>query len=174
MFKSIVVAVDGSDQALKAVQTGAELAAQMNAGLGLVYVVDSYHMEIPEDLRRVSEVEHIISPMPTTPYSLSDASANLFKSVNEASAVSQRSIYQLAEYIIKQAKQDAKNAGAKDIETSIEIGDPAERIVAFAKQHNADLIVVGRRGFSQLKSLLLGSTSHKVTLLAECSCLTVN
>lgn len=174
MFKSIVVAVDGSDQADRAVQVGAELAAQMNAKLDLVYVVDSNHMEVPEDLRRITEVEHVISPMPATPYSLSDAPANLFKSVNEASAISQRNIYQLADYIIKQAKQDAKKAGAKDIETSIEVGNPADRIVSFANQHGADLIVIGRRGLSQLKSLLLGSTSHKVTLLANCSCLTVN
>jgi nucleotide-binding universal stress UspA family protein len=44
---------------------------------------------------------------------------------------------------------------------------------AFAKAQAADLIITGRHGFGPLKSLLLGSTSHKVTQLAECSCMTV-
>lgn len=174
MFKSIVVAVDGSDPSNRALRTAATLAAQMTAKLDLVYVVDSNHLEIPEDLRRMTEVEHIANPLPATPYSLADAPANLFRSMNENWAAIQRTSYELAEYIVKQAKKDAGELGAEEIETSIEIGNPADRIVALAKRKNADLIVVGRRGFGQLKSLLMGSTSHKVSLLAECSCLTVN
>jgi nucleotide-binding universal stress UspA family protein len=46
-------------------------------------------------------------------------------------------------------------------------------VVAFAIDRNADLIVCGSRGFGRMKSLLLGSTSHKIAQLAQCSCLTV-
>lgn len=174
MFKSIVVAVDGSDQANRAIKTGAELAGQLNAKLGIVSVVDSNHMEMPEDLRRMAEVEHITSSKPKSSSSASSMSADLFQSVREASELSQRTICELSEYIVKQAARDAKEAGAKNVETSVEVGNPADMIVAYANRQDADLIVIGRRGFGQIKSLLLGSTSHKVTLLAHCSCLTVN
>jgi nucleotide-binding universal stress UspA family protein len=174
MFQSIVVAIDGSMQANRALSIGAELAAKTEAQLGLVYVVDSNHMEMPDDFRRMSESEHVINPtLPRMLIDLEHAPANLVKSMGEAAAESQRSLYQFAEYIVKQAKQDAKEVGANDIETSIEFASPAERIIAFAKSQAADLIITGRHGYGSLKSLLLGSTSHKVTQLAECSCMTV-
>ena len=173
MYKSIVVAVDGSDAAKRALIVGAELAGMSDAKLNLVYVVDSYNMEISEDLRHLSEVEHIVDPAPRNLASLSDAPVNLFKSINEASAESQRTFSLLADYIVKQAKTNAEEIGAKDVETSIEFGNPAERILAFAKRHNSDLIITGRRGFGAFKSLILGSSSQKITQQAECSCLTV-
>jgi chaperonin GroEL len=37
----------------------------------------------------------------------------------------------------------------------------------------ADMIVMGRRGLSDLQGLLMGSVSHKVSHLADCACLTV-
>jgi nucleotide-binding universal stress UspA family protein len=173
MYKSIVVAVDGSDPANRALKVGAELAGISDAKLHLVYVVDSNNMEIRKDLRHMTEVEHIADPVHLNLESRSDAPVNLFKSINEASAESQRTFYLLAEYIVKQAKIVAKEAGAKDIETSIEIGNPAERILSFAKRHDSDLIVTGRRGLGAFKSLVLGSSSQKITQHAECSCLTV-
>jgi nucleotide-binding universal stress UspA family protein len=35
------------------------------------------------------------------------------------------------------------------------------------------LIVLGSRGLSDIQGLMFGSTSHKVTHLASCSCVTV-
>lgn len=174
MFQSIVVAVDGSDQASRAVKVASELARVMNAKLHLVYVVDSNHMQIPEDMRRMGEAEHIISPLPPLPLNAVDAPPNLLRSISESSAATQRNLYELAEYIVNQAKRDAIDAGTGNIETSVEVGNPADRIIAYAKSNKADLIVMGRRGLSPIKSLLLGSTSHKVSLHAECNCLTVN
>ncbi len=52
-------------------------------------------------------------------------------------------------------------------------GNPAEAILKAAKQVDADLIVLGTRGLSDLKGLLLGSVSHKVIQLSPCSCLVV-
>jgi nucleotide-binding universal stress UspA family protein len=61
----------------------------------------------------------------------------------------------------------------ENVVTEVLVGNPAEEIISFAKSWEADLIVTGRRGFGKLKSLLLGSTSNKITQHAECSCLTV-
>ena len=46
-------------------------------------------------------------------------------------------------------------------------------MVAYARDQAADLIVCGNRGFGKIKTLLLGSTSHKIAQMAECSCMTV-
>ena len=43
-----------------------------------------------------------------------------------------------------------------------------------AEDRSADLIVMGSRGFGNLKGLVLGSVSHKVFHTAPCSCVTVN
>ena len=50
-------------------------------------------------------------------------------------------------------------------------GDPAECLVAYAKAHEADLIVVGTRGRTGLRRLLMGSVARNVLLHAHCSVL---
>jgi nucleotide-binding universal stress UspA family protein len=52
-------------------------------------------------------------------------------------------------------------------------GYPPDEVVDYAKSIDADLIVVGSRGFGDLKSLLLGSTSHRVSHLSACDVLIV-
>jgi nucleotide-binding universal stress UspA family protein len=52
-------------------------------------------------------------------------------------------------------------------------GDPAEQIIARAKRENADLILLGSRGLSDIGGFLLGSVSHKVATHAPCSVLVV-
>lgn len=176
MFNSIVVAFDGSPQAEKALKVAAELAAQNKARLGLIYVIDSNHMEVPPDLRHMLEVEHVIQPLQPSTISMVSydrAPAEVVSSLGAAAAETQRNLNQLANYIVRQAEQDAREAGAENVETTVDIGNPADRLLAYAEAREADLIISGRRGFSPLKSLMLGSTSHKISQLAECSCLTV-
>ena len=79
---------------------------------------------------------------------------------------------QYANFLVEQACMSAQEYGAQDVDVRTVLGSPADEVVAFARDRKADLIVCGRRGFSRLKSLLLGSTSHKIVQLAECSCLT--
>ena len=52
-------------------------------------------------------------------------------------------------------------------------GDPADCILETAAREKADMIVIGSRGLSNLKSLLVGSVSHKVSHLADCTCVSV-
>ncbi|MGL5083646.1 MAG: universal stress protein [Microcoleaceae cyanobacterium] len=54
-------------------------------------------------------------------------------------------------------------------EVEIVRGDPAEEIVRLANIHQADLIVIGNRGFTGLKRILQGSVSAQVVAEAHCS-----
>lgn len=55
-----------------------------------------------------------------------------------------------------------------DIDTRVEVGHPAEHIVAMAEKEHVDLIVMGRRGRSQGLRWMLGSISEKVLRYAHC------
>ena len=50
----------------------------------------------------------------------------------------------------------------------VEVGDPAEEIVKTAKRCGATQIVMGGRGLSPIKELLLGSVSERVARSAHC------
>ncbi len=70
--------------------------------------------------------------------------------------------------VFETARKALGSTGADSKETTA-IGDPAEEIVAFAKKHACDLIVMGSRGRSPVKQLLLGSVGQKVVSQAHCA-----
>ncbi|OBQ46288.1 universal stress protein [Halodesulfovibrio spirochaetisodalis] len=47
-------------------------------------------------------------------------------------------------------------------------GTPEETILQVAKGEGCDMIIMGSRGYSDIKGLFLGSTTHRVLQLAEC------
>jgi len=58
-------------------------------------------------------------------------------------------------------------------EPEVREGDPAHEIVLSARQHDAGLVVVGTRGQTGLRRLILGSVARNVLLHAPCSVLIV-
>jgi nucleotide-binding universal stress UspA family protein len=56
---------------------------------------------------------------------------------------------------------------------AVRSGDPAHEIVAYAKEHKAGLLVLGTRGHTGLRRLVLGSVARNVLLHAPCSVLVV-
>ena len=54
------------------------------------------------------------------------------------------------------------------VETLLEQGDYAQEIIEVAKRNDCDLIIMGSRGMSPIKELLLGSVSLKVMHHASC------
>ena len=66
---------------------------------------------------------------------------------------------------------DAIRAGtssARDVETRLVEGSPAERLLEVAREEDADLLVVGSRGRGALAGGLLGSVTRELTQTAEC------
>ena len=55
-----------------------------------------------------------------------------------------------AETVLAGARLTARAQGATRIATNSAFGDPAEQIIALAKERQADLIVIGSRGHGQL------------------------
>jgi len=77
-----------------------------------------------------------------------------------------------AEEAVEPLKKMVEEAGVRH-EVLILEGDPAEAIIEAAADEKCDLIVMGTRGLSNLKSIALGSVSHKVLQSAECMVLIV-
>ncbi len=71
------------------------------------------------------------------------------------------------------AEERARQHGATDVNRVAEIGDPAARIVDYARHHDCDAIVLGTRGLSDIQGLLFGSVAHTVAHLSPCTCITV-
>ena len=146
MIKTIVAAVDGSAHAEKVVDFAADHAALHGARLLILSIYQT--MRMPESTHSlVRSAEH---PTPTP----DDMRA-------------------YAESVVQRCSERATAAGAKDIETVVLQGQVARTIVAFARECGADAIVLGSRGLGDITGFLLGSTSHKVTSLAECTCIVV-
>ena len=68
----------------------------------------------------------------------------------------------------------AEDSGIK-VETKIaeSVGSPTSTIVDYAKKENVDLIVVGTRGRTKLKKILLGSVASGVATYAPCTVMVV-
>jgi nucleotide-binding universal stress UspA family protein len=54
------------------------------------------------------------------------------------------------------------------------VGKAAEEIVKLAAEENFDLIIMGRRGFSNVERLFVGSITQKVLSTAPCPVMVVN
>ena len=53
-------------------------------------------------------------------------------------------------------------------------GDIVDEIIAFAKEENADLIIIGTHGSKGIEKILLGSVAERVIKNAPCPTLTFN
>lgn len=75
--------------------------------------------------------------------------------------------------IIAQAKNIASSMGHTTADGSVAIGNTAQQIVSKAEELGAEMIVMGTRGNSSWKNMLLGSVSQKVMQMAPCTCVVV-
>ncbi|UCH72324.1 MAG: universal stress protein, partial [Thermoplasmatales archaeon] len=68
----------------------------------------------------------------------------------------------------KQIESDVKK-----VDIDVESGDPADEILLAAKKHEADIIIVGYKGYGKEGRFLLGSVTDKVVRHASTSVLVV-
>lgn len=147
MINKMLVALDGSNHSLKAVDYACTIAAALKARIILLYVLKP--QELPEGLREYAELEHVAGRL----------DIDILKKV--------------AGDLVSNAEKRARDKGVDDIVKEVEEGPIARTIVARAKHHGADMIIVGSRGMGSIEATLRGGVSHRVELLAECPVLTV-
>ncbi|WCN38871.1 universal stress protein [Aneurinibacillus uraniidurans] len=147
MFTKIVVAIDGSEMGVKALEAAIALSAEQKAELAVLHVG-----------REVFVSPYIVGEMA---YLTKDFDEN----VNEA-------IRKESQKLLEEAKEKAM---ARDIaiQAVYVTGDPAHEIVKYAEENQVGLVVIGSRGLGSLKEMMLGSVSHKVSQLASCPVLIV-
>ena len=173
MFEKIIVATDGSECGNRAIATAADLAGKYGAELTVAHVL--MHGAAPEALKRMAEIEHLVDVHPDAPIAFDNmpAMARSMAAVDRA-RVDHAVIEAIGRKVLERAVQTAKDAGAPKVESLILDGEPAEKIVQAARDTDAKLVVMGSRGLSAFKRLLMGSVSQKVAQLAECACLIVH
>lgn len=145
MSKTVLVPVDGSDQSKKAIEFAADWAKHHEGKLHLFHV--------PEP---AAGDEVMV---------LGGASITLHATRQE--------LEEAGHQILEAAVGMVRDLGVQDVDSSLEVGDPARKIISKAEDLGVDMIVMGTRGLGDWKSLLIGSVSHKVTHMAPCTCVTV-
>ena len=147
MISQILVAVDGSEHANRAVDFAAELAAKFDAELTILNVV-SYVSTVPLALGAYAELEGLYAES-------RDVLEEAGREINDIAA------------------QRARRIGATKVDTRVEFGSPAGAICEVAEAVSADVVVMGRRGLGDFGGFFLGSVTHKVAHNADCSVVTV-
>ncbi len=146
MIKTILVATDGSASSNRAVDLAAKMAKIHNASLHAINVIRQ--IQIPPEMQNMARVE-----------SLGETRLNVLEFI--------------ANQILDNVATRIKSNGATLSKRAIGHADPATSISEYAKKHNIDLVVIGTRGLSKVKALLMGSVSRKVAEVCESNCLIV-
>ena len=76
--------------------------------------------------------------------------------------------------ILREAKERAHTAGAKDVEEKAVVGAPVDALVDLAEEVKADLLVVGNVGLSTIAGRLLGSVPANVARRSKSDVLIVH
>ena len=79
----------------------------------------------------------------------------------------------MGQRLLSRSRTRARQRGVRSVQTMVEDGDPAGTILRLAKGLHIDMLFLGSRGLGDARGLLMGSVSHKVAHLAECTCVSV-
>ena len=139
MFKNIVLAVDGSEYSLRALEYARSLAENYRAGLWLVHVFSN-----TSDLLGYQDFEKLYARRKSAGQTILDETLKKLKD------------------------------SSLDVHAELAEGSDAEAILTLAEKHEADLIVMGTRGFGAVKGLMVGSVSRKVIHLSSCPVMVVH
>lgn len=145
MFTKILLASDGSDYALRAAQAAAELAKGLGASVTVLHVFTMPVMQMS---------------VPGSP------------SVDMDPGAVSAYVEQVQDAVAKRTGKVLDDAGVP-YSALLEVGHPAEAILRIAEDDGYDLIILGSRGLSAIRSFLLGSVSDKVSHHSHCPVLIV-
>jgi nucleotide-binding universal stress UspA family protein len=148
MYKNILVAFDKCPEGKYVFEVSLNLAKVSNASLMLLHILSKDSKD--------SHVHSAVSSVGSTSESV-DTSRQKWKQFGQDSLD-----------FLKSHVQQAQAEGVKAEFMQMD-GHPGKTICAFAKEWGADLIVVGRRGYSAAEEMFLGSVSSYVIHQSHCS-----
>lgn len=156
MFDKILVAIDTSSSSRAVFEAALTLAKQTQASLMLLHVL------APDSQ------DYAALPPTLVPYSYPIITDEVMRYYREQWEAAERK----GLTILQSLADEASRAGVA-VEFSQNVGNPSQWICDLAKDWQADLIIMGRRGHSGFSELFLGSVSNYVMHHACCSVLTV-
>lgn len=154
MFQKILVALDQSEVSQQALNTAISLAKSLNAQLMLIHVLSPLQTNYPSPVFALQGANPIL-------HTDLESHLQLLRSIEEEGL----------EFL--KAKTNQATAAGVPTEFTQALGDPGHAICSLARTWEANLIVIGRRGYKGLGELFMGSVSNYVFHHASCSVLTV-
>jgi nucleotide-binding universal stress UspA family protein len=135
--------LDGSAHSARALENAIQIAKKFDGRITLIHAYSTQIVDLPDGYAHLESTPRIIDGS-------RQAGANL------------------------PADATAKaNAEKVQVETLLKEGHAVRAILDACKNSKFDLIVIGARGLSTVKEILLGSLSHGITTHAQCPVLVV-
>jgi len=152
-FSRVLVAIDGSISSMRTIDYAISIAMKNNSRLVILYVIDVYkYPYLPSSI--------ILAP--------TFGSEKYLEERNEAEE-------QMNKIKEKYKQKTTNNINSKELKTEIVEGakSAATTIMEYAESENIDLIIIGSRGRTSFKKLLLGSVSSDIIKNAHCAVLVI-
>ena len=152
-FSRVLVAIDGSISSMRTIDYAISIAMKNNSQLVILYVIDVYkYPYLPSSI--------ILAP--------TFGSEKYLEERNEAEE-------QMNKIKEKYKQKTKNNIDSKELKTEIVEGakSAATTIMEYAESENIDLIIIGSRGKTSFKKLLLGSVSSDIIKNAHCAVLVI-
>jgi nucleotide-binding universal stress UspA family protein len=152
-FSRVLVAIDGSTSSMHTIDRAISIAMKNNSQLVILYVIDVYkYPYLPSSI--------ILAP--------TFGSEKYLEEKNEAEE-------QMNKIKEKYKQKTKNNIDFKELKTEIVEGakSAATTIIEYAESENIDLIIIGSRGRTSFKKLLLGSVSSDIIKNAHCAVLVI-
>jgi nucleotide-binding universal stress UspA family protein len=147
-IKRVVTPVDFSDNSKLIAESSAYMAGKFGASMSLVFIVQNFE-----------DYSGFFVPQMTLP--------TLEGELIESAEVKMASFCsEMVEFCDK--------AGVNELTYKVFMGDVGEKIVEYAGEIEADLIVMGTHGYKGLEKIMFGSVADKVVRAASCPVLTIN
>lgn len=137
IIKKILIGVENSEHAMKAIETGFDLAHRLDAEIALAHIIEPVVMQQTPDAGMLGTND--ISYFPV-----------------EMGEIQNEQSVKLLDDV------EARFAQGKTCKRYIEVGKPSTDLVGYAQDFGADMIVIGTHGRTGIDRLLMGSVAEHV------------
>lgn len=145
-MKKILLATDGSEGSLQAARMAGEICSRITE----IQVLMIYVAHVPRSYYYTDELGNKVTPEVPMDVMIRRTAEPIFRKTLSALGLPEDRVV-----------------------TEVQVGEPAEEIVDLARTEHVDFIIMGSRGLSPIKELLLGSVSDKVLRTAPCPVMVV-